>query len=451
MSEHLESSKVPAISPDEERALRAIDTDWLLETLRVLIASQSHEGRETQAQDLVAGLMVDAGLQVDRWWIDLEELRRHPAFSCEVARTEALGVVGVTGREAPAPAGTARDLILNGHIDVVPPGDFEKWTTPPWSASVRDGFVYGRGAADMKGGVACALCAARALRDAGVCLSGRLILESVTGEEDGGLGTLATIVRGYRADGAIVLEPTDLSIVLAQAGCLDFRMVVTGKAAHGALRWEGVSALDKFAVLHDALKALERGRTHELLPPAVQPLFAELPVAFPISVGTVRAGTWASSVPDKLVCEGRFGVMPGEDPAAARQQFHDALMRAAQADEWLRRHPPRVEWIGARYLAALTSPDAPIATAVSEAHAALFSRRPVMGAVTYGADTGLLVSVGGMDAMLYGPGDIRNAHKPNEYVPIQSLLDAVKAVVVTAMRFCGYTLRERPMADRPGR
>jgi len=442
------------LSADERCAVQAIDVEWLLVTIGDLIAERSHEGQETGAQDRSAGVMADIGMRVDRWWIDLDELRLHPAFSCEVERAEALGVVGVVGGCAPeddAPGcgatmddthvGVARDLILNGHTDVVPPGDLAKWSSPPWTATVREGGVYGRGAVDMKGGLACALGAVRALQAAGIHLRGRLILESVVGEEDGGLGTLASLTRGYQADGAIVLEPTGLSLVLAQAGCLDFRITVHGKAGHGAMRWEGVSALEKFRPVHDALVALERRRTARLLSPELQPLFADYPIAFPISIGIVRTGDWASTVPEELVCEGRYGVMPGEEPGAARQSLQETVELAARDDDWLRDHVPVVEWSGGRYASAFVRRDAPIVSTLSEAHADLFSRPPSLRGVTYGADMGMLASVGGMDALLYGPGDVRCAHQPDEHVEIDALIQATRALVVTAMRFCGYSRR----------
>jgi len=433
------------LSEDERRAVRAIDVEWIMRSLASLIALRSDNGRETEAQDRSAGLMADVGMQVDRWWIDLEELRGHPAFSCEVPRTEALGVVGIVGGDADRTSRqsevVARDLILNGHVDVVPPGDLAHWTSSPWQATERDGAIYARGAVDMKGGIACALGAIRALRDAGVCLRGRLILESVVGEEDGGLGTLAAITRGYRADGAIVMEPTQLSIVLAQAGCLDFRVTVRGKAGHGAMRWEGVSAIDKFVSVYRALMALERRRTAESLPRDVRMLFAEYPVPFPISIGTVRAGDWASTVPEVLVCEGRYGVMPGEAPESARKSFEQALSDAARKDEWLRDHAPTVEWSGGRYASASIPRDSCLAAVLAAAHADVLAEPPLFRGVTYGADMGMLVSVGGMDALLYGPGDVRCAHRPDEHIEVAALLKATRALVVAAMRFCGYDCR----------
>ena len=433
-----------SLSEDERCALEAVDVDWLLATLGELIAIPSDDGRETEAQDRAAGIMSDLDMRVDRWWIDLDTLRKHPAFSCEIQRSEALGVVGVVGGDAHAAGshgGDERDLILNGHIDVVPVGDTTQWASPPWTASARNGRIYGRGAVDMKGGIATALAAIRALSSAGVQLRGRLIMESVVGEEDGGLGTLACLTRGYRADGAIVLEPTELSVVLAQAGCLDFRITVRGKAGHGAMRWEGVSALEKFLPVYDGLTAFERSRTIDLLAPEVRPLFADYSIPFPISIGTLRSGSWASTVPEELVCEGRYGVMPGEDPASARTRFQEALMRASEGDEWLQNHAPLVEWSGGSYASAFVSRDAPVVTTLTAAHIDLFSKSPRFRGVTYGADMGMLASVGGMEALLYGPGNVRCAHQPDEHIEVDALVQATRVLVVMAMRFCGYVLR----------
>jgi acetylornithine deacetylase len=428
-----------ALTDAEQRAADAVDLPHLLDDLKALVAAPSHDGRETPAQDVAAGLMGDAGLQVDRWRIDLDELRRHPAFSWEVERDEAVGVVGtIGGAGGMGPDGSAaRDLIFNGHIDVVPPGDLDRWTSSPWQAEIRDGMVYGRGAVDMKGGIACALAAVRALRTAGIGLRGRLFVETVAGEEDGGLGTLAAIVRGYRADGAVVVEPTALTIVAAQAGCLGFRLTVPGRAAHGAMRWEGVSALERFAPIHEALLALERSRTAADLPEDIRPLFAGYPIPYPLSIGVVRAGNWASTVPEELICEGRYGVMPGEDAALARRRFEDAVAAAAAADPWLRDHPPIVEWPGGQYASALTPTSSAVVTAVGGAHASLTGAPPPLAGVTYGADMGMLSAVGGVETILYGPGDVGWAHQADEHVPVAELEQAARVLVVTAMRFCG--------------
>jgi len=448
----------------ELRALDALDFDGLVAFLRELIATPSLDAEETPAQRRVAAWMEGAGLATDVWPIDFDELQRHPDWCWEVDRDEALGVVGWYGEKAAGraaagrgagPVVSGRDLLLNGHIDVVPVGDEAAWTTPPWDPAVRDGRVYGRGAVDMKGGLVCALFAAKAIRDAGVPLRGRLSVASVVGEEDGGTGTLASILRGHTADGAIVVEPTDLRVVTAQAGSLLFRLTVHGLSAHGCVREEGVNAVEKFLPLFAALRRLEaercgvsededalEARTAQPARAAVAgdphaPLFSRYRLPWPIEVGTVSAGDWASSVPDTLVAEGRYGVAVGESMAAARRAFAEAIARAAAADPWMREHPPTVEWWGGRFDPAVTDPSDAIVTTVVDACATLTgSASPVEG-VTYGADMRLLVNVGGIPTVLFGPGDVRVAHMADEYVPIDQLRTAAETLILTALRFCG--------------
>ena len=425
------------LSATERRALTALDCDGLVALLRELIAIPSLDGDETRAQLRVASWMEDAGLATDVWPVDFSELARHPDWSHEVERDEALGVVGWVGEKAAGAAAggvpAGRDLLLNGHIDVVPAGDEAAWTTPPWEPALRDGRIYGRGAVDMKGGLCCALFAAKAVRDAGVRLRGRLSVASVVGEEDGGTGTLATILRGHSADGAVVVEPTRLHVVPAQAGSLMFRLIVHGLSAHGCVREEGVNAVEKFVPLLAALRRLEEERCGA----SKQPLFVGYRLPWPIEVGTVRAGDWASSVPDTLVAEGRYGVAVGEDAAAARRAFEEAIARAAAADPWLDEHPPDVEWWGGRFDPAVTDVAHPIVTTVAAAAADVAGTAPPVEGVTYGADMRLLVNTGHIPTTLFGPGDVRVAHMPDEHVPLQDLRAAAQALVLTALRFCG--------------
>lgn len=316
----------------EHRVLDAIDIEGMLAYLCALVAVPSLDGDETPAQEHVAAQMERCGLALDVWEIDFAALRQHPAFCWEVERTHGLGVVGTMGAER-----GGRSLILNGHVDVVPAGDPANWRYPPWQGTIADGRVYGRGALDMKGGLCCALFAAKALRDAGVQLNGRLIIQSVIGEEDGGCGTLATALRGYRADGAVIMEPTELCVAPAQAGALNFRLTVPGLAAHGCVREEGVSAVEQFLPLHAALLELERERNADVR----DPLYARYALPYALCMGRVQAGNWASSVAEELVCEGRYGIAVDEDIGAARRQFEAAVTQAAQASPWLRAHPPR--------------------------------------------------------------------------------------------------------------
>jgi acetylornithine deacetylase len=413
----------------ERRVLAAIDSDGLLDTICRLVAVRSLNGTsgEDEAQRFVAAEMTSIGLDVDCWPLDMHALRQHPAYTAEVDRSEGLGVTGAMGH------GDGPSLILNGHVDVVPVGDEALWTYPPWQGTVAEGRVYGRGALDMKGAVCCALHAAKAIRDAGVELNGRLLIQSVIAEEDGGAGTLGAVLRGPGADAAIVLEPTELQLAPAQAGALNFRVTVPGRTAHGAMRAEGVSAIEKFVPVLQALLALEAARNDAI----DDPLFADYALPIPLCPGIVRAGNWASNVAESLVCEGRYGVAVGEDLGDARGRLEAAVAGAAAADDWLRDHPPVVEWWGAQFAPASIPADHAIVQAVGAAFQDATGRPPRLQGMTYGADMRLLVHQGGIPTMMFGPGNIRVAHQPDEHVPVDDLIAAVRTLVLTIVRFCG--------------
>ena len=411
----------------ETRTLEALDVDGMVDYLRSLIAVPSTGGRETEAQRHVAAKLRRIGFSVDTWKIDLDEARRHPSFSMGIPREEGVGVVGTMGGEE------GRSLILNGHIDVVSAGDESNWTHPPWEGTVEDGLVYGRGAVDMKGGLVCALYAAKAIRDAGFKLNGRLILESAIGEEDGGVGTLATVLRGYRADGAIIMEPSELNLVAAQAGALAFRVTVQGKSAHACVREEGVSAIEKFIPLHDALRALEAERNRGIN----DPLYRRYRVPYPLSIGKVQGGNWPGSVAESLFFEGRIGVPVGERIEEARRSLEGAIRRASERDPWLREHPPRVEWIGYQFKPASIPVRDPVMETVAGSFRDAAGRAPSIEGVPYSSDMHYLVYDAETPTLLFGPGDVRKSHSPDEYVPISDLMTVARTLCLTAMRFCG--------------
>jgi acetylornithine deacetylase len=414
------------LSDLERRALSAIDVDGLIATVCELIAFESDEGRELDIQHHLADLLSGMGMRTDLWEIDLDDVRRHPSYGAEIERERALGLLGSWGGDQ-GPA-----LILNGHVDVVPAGELERWSVPPYRGTVRDGRVYGRGAVDMKGGLSCAIHAVRALMAAGIKLAGSVMIQPVAGEEDGGVGTLAAMLRGHVADAAIVLEPTELAVAPAQGGALSFRITVPGQAAHGALRTEGVDPMDYFDRIHTALRQLEHDRNRRL----THPLFADYDIPFAICVGKVQAGIWASTVAENLVLEGRYGVGIGEDCDQARAELEGAIARVAVHDDWLASHPPLVEWWGARFLPAAIDADHPLVTTLAASFKQANQAPTSIRGMPYGADMHLLVNQGKTPTVLFGPGDVRMAHVPDEYVPIEDLVAATRALVLTIMRFC---------------
>lgn len=425
----MSESHVSTLTALEARVAESLDVAGMVEAAQRMVRLPSWGGEETPAQEAMASLMAGVGLDVDAWDIPMAEVVAHPAYAAEIEREHALGVVGTLPG-----SGGGRSLILDGHVDVVPPGDPALWSHPPFAGVVVDGRLYGRGSVDMKGQLVAGLFALDALRRSGVTLEGDVHLFSVVGEEDGGMGTLASILRGYTADGAVVMEPTGLVVAPAQAGCLNFRVRIPGKAAHGAVREEGVSALEKLFPVYRALQELEAERNRRL---GGDPVFRRYRTPYAICVGTVGGGDWASSVPDHVAIEGRYGVAPGEEPEAARAELAAALAVAAERDPFLRDHPPALEWWGGRFLAARTDSGHPLVESLRGAASAALGREVELEGMTYGADMGLLSNVARVPTVLFGAGDVRRAHRPDEWVGVDELEAQARALAVAAMRFCG--------------
>ena len=400
----------------------------IVELLQSLVRIPSVTGEEEAAQLHVAQILRDLGGDVDVWRPDARELQGLPGFPGARILTSRPNVVGVFRGSGAGPM-----LVLNGHMDTVTAGHADRWTYPPFSGEVADGKVYGRGACDMKGGLVAILAALRAIREAGLRFRGSVSVQSVIGEEDGGFRTFAALARGHRGDAVIVCEPTQLAVVPAHAGVTLFRITVPGRAAHGAVRLEGVSAFHSFLPIHDALMRLEKQRNETLR----HGLYEGIGLPWPISIGIVQAGNWPAIVPEFLTAEGRIGVAVGERIEDVRRQFEEAVRNAAAADPWLSTHPPSVEWIGGVWEPAVTSRDHLLVQTLSKAVRQVTGQSASVRGVSYGSDMRLFTNNYGIPGVLFGPGDIRLAHFTDEYVPIAEVEQAALALAMTTLEFCG--------------
>ncbi len=324
-------------------------------------------------------------------------------------------------------------LILNGHIDTVTAGDEGRWKHAPFGAEVVEDHLYGRGAADMKGGLTAILGAVRAIRLAGIRLKGSVQVQSVIGEEDGGVGAFAALMRGHRGDAVIICEPTQLAVIPVHAGVTIFRITVPGRAAHGCVRAEGVSAFERFLPIHAALKALEEERNRTVR----HPLYDGMALPWPLSIGIVQAGNWPAIVPECLVAEGRIGVGVGERSRMCADRSSSAVERAAKADPWLAEHPPTVEWIGGVWEPSRPSPDHPVVRTLQRAVSDVLGSPARVCGATYGSDLRLFTNVFGIPGVLFGPGDIRLAHFTDEHVALSEVETAARALAVTICGYCG--------------
>jgi acetylornithine deacetylase len=390
-----------------------IDRAALAHDAAALVQVPSVTGQERAALERLGELAAGHGLEAELHVHDLAALRAHPGHPGEEApRTELCGLT-VT-----LPGGRPGRVCLNGHVDVVGPGG-EEWREDPWSGRVEDGWLHGRGSVDMKGAVVAALHSLAALRDAPEPAP-TVVLQAVASEEDGGLGTFAALERDAAFDACLIPEPTGFDVVCAQAGALTFRATVRGRGAHAAMRLEGRSALDRYLAAHLALQAHERALNREVEHPAMQ----TLALPYPVSVGRIEGGEWSSSVPDRVVVEGRLGVPLGASLEDARAAF-EAVLADGEAP------PVEVEWTGGQFAPGETDPAHPWVRAVAAAVRAERGGAPRLAGVPYGADMRLFCERA-IPTVMVGTGGLELAHAVDERVRVEEL-EAVARVIVRAV------------------
>jgi acetylornithine deacetylase len=410
------------------RPVPSADRARIAEELAALVAIPSITGDEEAVQAEVARRMEADGLRVVRISADPERLEGDPAFPGYETPHPTLPIVA--GHLAGARPGPR--LLLSGHVDVVPPGEPADWTTPAFEPVVRDGALYGRGACDMKGGLVAALEAVRLVAASGAGLSGEVVVLAVPAEEDGGSGSLAAIRAGYTGDACVITEPTRLEVVVAHAGAITFTLDVPGRAAHASVRREGVSALDELGVLLDALAADERRRNEA----ETDPLMTAIGLPYPTIVGRVEGGHWASTVMDRVLAHGRYGVRLGQDCDGAAAELHRAVTAAWEADEFLAGRPVGLSVWGGRFDSARVPVDHPLPVGLAAAGEAVLGRSPPLVGAPYGADMRLFVNQGATPTVMFGPGDVRAAHAADEHVD----LDEVAACAGVLARWVVATL-----------
>jgi acetylornithine deacetylase len=255
-------------------------------------------------------------------------------------------------------------------------------------------------------------------------------VHTVIGEEDGGAGAFATLQRGHTGEACLIAEPTAGGVIPANAGSLTFRLELTGLATHGSTRTRGVSAIEKFELIHHALQALEAERNRD-----PHPLLKHLDLANPLSVGTIQAGDWASTVPDLLVAEGRYGVRLGEPVAEARAAFEQAVAEACTKDAWLRDHPVQVSWPGGVFASGLLPDGDPLLDDILRAATGAGAEQLEVKGGPYGSDLRQYTGAG-IPTLQYGPGDVRFAHAVDEHVALAEVLHCARAYALLAVRRC---------------
>ncbi len=437
---------------NDQGLLSAIDSfvedrlDELVEFVQTLVrfetvsvdlepGSEHRTNQEGALQELIAARLAEAGAEVDQWEPDPAELAQHPMMPpWHHWRDRPLTVGTFRG------AGGGRSLIVNGHVDVVDAGDQRDWASPPFAAELRDGKIFGRGAVDMKGGVAAALFALEALRANGVALAGDVIFEAVPDEESCAMGTVAAIARGYRADAGLVPEPTKLRCWIATRGLLHGSFTVPGRSAHAEVKqpgWRdggGVNAIELAVPLMASVLELSgrwaqrADKQHPLLSsPQVQPTMIE-------------GGTFIANVPDRCTVKLNATYLPANaDDAgygsAPRAEIVEAVSTAAAGSEWLAAHPVTWSW-ATDYPPSEINPDDAIFGAVGEAMESL-GLQSVLEGIDTTYDGALLTRLAGVPSPAFGPGDLARAHAVDEWIGVDELALGARAYARAIVAWCG--------------
>jgi len=403
------------------------EREEIVQTLRALVQIPTPTGKEAAGQQYIQGLYSNLGLKTIALEADAGKLRQHEAFTESGWPLEGRpNIIGILEGE---PA--ARSLILNGHMDVVPPDPIDKWDFPPWEGKVVGDKLYGRGAYDMKGGLIANYFALQSILRAGLKPKGTVMLHSVIEEEaGGGGGTLACLLEGYTADGLVITEP-NMKIVIAHPGVHYFRIRVTGKPVHAGLSHTGVNAIGKMNQVYQALIALDEKRAKETR----YPLFEkETGRSCNLNIGTYKAGDWPSTVAGWAEIECRISHVPGEEFDEVKGQLQRAIEAVAQQDEWLSEHPPEIIWFGVSMDGWEQDPNDPLIKAFKAAADGITGSNTDFAGVTWGLDT-RLAQYFGMPALSFGPNGA-NIHGVDEYVDLDSVIDCTKILASFIIEWC---------------
>ncbi len=422
---------------DQTAILNAVD-DLFEEEVRFLADLTRHpstRGNEQSAQAFMAGELDKRGYEVDQWEVKVEDIAHLPGFSPVIGNyDDAINVVGTHhSREK-----SGKSLILNGHMDVVPVGPLDMWDSPPFEPRIEEGWMYGRGAADMKAGIASNLYALDALRKLGYAPAADVFFQTVVEEECTGNGALACLQRGYKADAALIPEPFNETLTTAQIGVIWMQVRLRGVPVHVLEAGAGANAIEAAIPLISALHRLEeRWNRAENRHPA----YAAHNHPLNLNIGKIEGGDWASSVPAWCVFDVRMAIFPGQDIEAAKQDLETTIMAAAAEHDFLKKNKPEILYHG--FLAegyALQdhhTPNAPLAiSTLEQAHHAVTGSELVKAPTTATTDARFFGLYADTPALVYGP-KCEAIHGFNEKVELESVRRVTQTTALFIADWCG--------------
>ncbi|TVQ57881.1 MAG: ArgE/DapE family deacylase [Rhodobacteraceae bacterium] len=412
--------------------LDAVDAgfDRQIELTRALVMTPSLRGEEGPAQDFLAECFRARGYGVDRFPMDRAALARHPGGG---RITEEHSDADIVVAHAGADGGKGRSLILQGHVDVVPPGPRRLWSHPPFSARIDGDWLYGRGGGDMKAGCVANFACLDALACAGFAPDAPVVIQSVVEEESTGNGALMTHLKGYRGDAVLIPEPEDEMLVRANVGVLWFSVTVSGSPAHVRAMETGKDAIGAAFGLIGALRELaadwnRRAREH--------PAFGEGPPPINLNIGRIEGGDWPSSVAGACRFDARIAILPGTAAADAAAEIETCIRRAALAAGMGGNALPEVRWTGFFSEGYVLEPGSAAEAVLAEAHARA-AGAPLRSFNTFSyLDTRVYALYDKVPALCYGP-LAENVHGPDERVSIASIRRVTGAMALFVARWCG--------------
>ena len=440
MSDDATGPAAAAVLETVEAARQEI-VEFLQEFLAFRTESQDPEGRHfldeaDRCRSFLAEFLGADGFDLQEWEAQGVSFERHPVLAGRLAGT-----------------GGGRSIALNGHFDVVPAGDLATWDHDPWGTEIVDGRLYGRGAVDMKGGIAAMLWAVRCVRRAGIELAGDVWAHLVSDEEVVGFGSRECVERLPAVDAAIDPEPSDMAVTPATGGLEHMRIEVLGEAAHAGVRYRsvfpggssggGANAVEKMVKLMVALQEFERERanrtSHPLMPPGFNTMLPGIIQGGNGggSDGRLNMITNPGTTPDYCSLEYNIWYYPGEDLEDLKSDIEAVVAASSETDPWLRDNPPIITWNlrGISFPAAATDAGHPVVESMRRAVRAAGIPERVEGA-TYVTDLSWYEAAG-IPGFVFAPGSIDQAHSPNEYVEVERLIDATKAIAVMLTDWAG--------------
>jgi acetylornithine deacetylase len=412
----------------EIMAAVAAEQPAMVGLLAELVEAPTLLGHEAAGQAVMRRAFAGLGLEPFDVTLDPATLAAHPGaapFSWEVA-----GKANVLANW-PAVAPGGRSLILNGHIDVVSPEPSSLWTGDPFTARRDGNWLHGRGAGDMKAGLAAMVAAVAGLRRLGLGPRGRVQLQSVVEEECTGNGALACVLAGHTADAAILTEPTSGAVWNAQVGVLWFQVRVLGAPAHAGDAPGGANAIEASYAVIAALRDLEAE-----LNAARPPLYAAYPHPINLNVGQIRGGDWPSTVAGECLTHFRLATFPRQPVAELMARVEQTVAAVGASDPALARHRLEVLYDGFQCEGYELAPDAPLVTGLLDAAARATGRRPPVYASTATTDARSFHLYGDTPAVCFGPHS-EHEHGVDERVHLPSLTTTAQAIALFIADWCG--------------